>query len=301
VGLIGDVLFALLWAMSFTMTVLFIAARMFHLGLRAKPADITALTRDPSFVARAVVANVLVVPAVGMAMAVALPLSAEVAIAIVLVAALGGGIDVFELRETTTTAEGVHIVALVFALSTLAIVISPAIRVLLQPLGTLVVGPPWRFIAVAVLGALVPLLGGVLIRRVAPTTADLLSAVMLPIAVALFVAAALTTFLVRAPSPRSIGVSGIVGMVGLTVAARGIGWLLGGPSRQRRAVLARVTAMRNVGLSLLLALVSFPDTGVAAAIVLFAVLETALRLLTTGVGSIMMPAVPVPSPRERKP
>jgi hypothetical protein len=31
------------------------------------------------------------------------------------------------------------------------------------------------------------------------------------------------------------------------------------------------------------------------------VLETALRLLTTGVGSIMMPAVPVPSPRERKP
>lgn len=298
-ALIAEVLFALLWAISFSVTVLFVTTRMFHLGLRVDLAEVTALMRERSFVARALFANVVVVPAAGMVIALTLPLPAEVAIAIVLVAAVGGGVDFLATGERRT-ADASAALALVFTLSTLAIVISPVVRVLLQPLGAPVVASLARLIGVAALGALIPLIAGVLVRRVAPAAANVLSRAIAPIALVLFVGAALSTFLLKAPNVRDIGATGIVAMVMLSVLATGTGWLLGGPSAQRRVVLARVTAMRNIGLSLLLAIVSFPDAGVDVAVLVFVLVDTALRLLTVLVGSAMMPSMPVPSRRDRQ-
>jgi BASS family bile acid:Na+ symporter len=299
VGLIGEVLSALLWAVSFSMTVLFVALRMFHLGLRVDHPAIAALARERGFVARALLANVVIVPAAGLLIALIVPLSSEVAIAIVLVAAVGGGVDFLATGERRA-ADATATMALTFILSTLAIVISPIVRVLLQPLGTPVVASPGRLIGVAALGALIPLIAGVLTRRVAPGAASVLSRAMAPIAFVLFVGVALTTFLVKAPSVRDIGTTGIGAMVLLIVLASGAGWLLGGPSAARRAVLARVTAMRNIGLSLLLAIVSFPDAGVDVAVLVFVLVDTALRLVTVLVGSVMMPSIPVPSRRDRQ-
>jgi BASS family bile acid:Na+ symporter len=299
VGLIGEVLFALLWAISFSITVLFVATRMFHVGLRVQPAALTALTSDRRFIARALFANIVVVPAVGVLIALILPLPADVAVAIVLVAAVGGGIDFLAPAERRASAADVT-TALVFALSIVAIVISPIVRVLLQPLGAPVAASLWRLIAVSALAGLVPLIAGVLIRRTAPAVAGALSRAMASIALVLFVTAALTTFLLKASSVRNVGASGIVGMVVLIVVASGTGWLLGGPSADRRALLARVTATRNIGLSLLLAIVSFPDAGADVAVLVFVVVGTALRLLAVLAGSTTMSPVPIPSRRDRK-
>src|SRR4029079_14642710 len=102
VTVISELVFALFWAISLGMTLLFVVARMLHIGLSVEPAEITALARDRGFVVRALVANVLVVPAAGVAIALLLPLPREAAMAILLLAAVGGGIDFLALVERPT-------------------------------------------------------------------------------------------------------------------------------------------------------------------------------------------------------
>jgi len=300
VRFIGEVLFTLFWAISLSMTLLFVAARMLHVGLGATSNALWALLRDRAFLVRALIANVIVVPALGMVIAALLPLPRESAIAVLLVAAVGGGVNFLAAREESDVDSRLT-AALVLVLSAVTVILSPVIRVLLQEIGAPDVASLWRLIGVAVLAALVPLAAGVLVRRLAPSAADILVRATGVIAVILFVGAVLATLLVKTETVRGLGARSILAMVLLIVAASGTGWLLGGPLPQRRALLARVTAMRNVGLSLLLAIVSFPDTGVAVAVVLYVLVDAALRLLATLVGGVSVPSVAMLHRRHRKP
>jgi BASS family bile acid:Na+ symporter len=297
---IAEVIFAVFWALSLTTTLLFVGARMVHIGLGVEPARLAALIRDRAFLARALLANLVVVPGLGIAIAMALPLPAEAATALLLVAAVGGGIDPLAPADRPT-ADTAGAPALVFVLSAVAILTVPGLHVLLQPAGTSGAGSLWRSAGIAVLGALVPLLAGALVRRRLPALAGVLSRVMGIVATVFFAVAALTTFLVKAPSLRAIGGPAVLAMALLVVASAAAGWLLGGPSAGRRAVLARVTAMRNVGLGLLLAIAGFPNTGVDVAVLLFAVVETTLRAMAILAAWRMMPADPMSIRRGRRP
>lgn len=291
-GLLDEALFTLFWAVALGMTLLFVAARMLGIGLCVDLADVAALERDRSFVVRALLANVAVVPALGIAIAAILPLPSEAALAVLLVAAIGGGVDFLALAETRT-AKTRSVTALVFVLSIVAIAVSPGVRLLLQRFGATSVASFSRLATVTVLVALLPLVAGVVIRRWAPALAGVLSRAMALAAVILFVGAALTTFVVKAPSLRAVGAGGIMAMALLVVGAGAAGWLLGGPSAERRAMLARVTAMRNGALSLALAIVSFPSSGVDVAILLFVGVEVALRLLAGLARSTVMASTKV--------
>jgi len=126
----------------------------------------------------------------------------------------------------------------------------------------------------------------------APAPARVLSKATALVAVLLFVAAAAATFLVKAPLAADIGVRGVLAMIVLLVGAGLVGWLFGGPSMQQRTLLARTTMIRNVGLGLLLAIVAFPNAGVDVAIVLFVVIELALRAVWLIIGWNMVPSIP---------
>jgi predicted Na+-dependent transporter len=97
----------------------------------------------------------------------------------------------------------------------------------------------------------------------------------------------------------------VVPVLGVAIAAMlpvtTTGGVLGGSSPQRRVWLARVTTMRNARLSLLVAMVSFPDSGVAVAVLLFVVVEVSVRLLGTLIGPTIVPSMLQSSRRERKP
>ena len=297
---IGEVLFTLFWAISFSMTLLFVGARMFHVGLGATSNALWALLRDRAFLVRALLANVIVVPALGMVIATLLPLPRDSAIAVLLVATVGGGVNFLATRDESGVDSRLA-AALVLVLSAVTVVLSPVIRVLLESLGAPPVASLWRLVAVVVLAALAPLAAGVLVRRLAPPAADMLVRATGVVAAILFVGAVLTTLLVKTETLRGLGARSILAMVLLIVAASGTGWLLGGPLPARRALLARVTATRNVGLSLLLAIVSFPDAGVAIAVVLYVVVDAALRLFAMLVGGVSVPSVAMLHRRHRKP
>jgi hypothetical protein len=66
-------------------------------------------------------------------------------------------------------------------------------------------------------------------------------------------------------------------------------------------VLAGVTAMRNGGLGLLLAIATFPDTGVDVAVLLFVVVAAALRALTGVAHRATADRLAVSASRDREP
>jgi len=287
---IRELIFTLFWAVSLTMTLLFVATRMLSIGLSVTPADLRALRRDPGLIARALIANFVIVPALGVAIAAMVWVPAQAALAILLLAMLGGGVDFLALGEKSNgeTDEGPP---LVFVLSFVGGLLSPIVRLAIQPIGAPVMGSVWGLLAVTMLVVPLPLVAGLLFRRAAPAAARVLSKAMALVAVLLFVVAAMTTFVVKAPLVAEIGVKGALAMVVLIAGAAVAGWLLGGPSGQHRALLARTTIMRNVGLSLLLAIVAFPDAGVDVAVLLFAGIEVSLRLVWLLIGSTAVSSV----------
>ena len=75
---------------------------------------------------------------------------------------------------------------------------------------------------------------------------------------------------------RARGFAGMCVLVGVGVAA---GWLLGGPSRDTRTAMAMATAVRNVGVSLVIATRTFPGTPAVTAATIFAIFQTVLMAL----------------------
>jgi BASS family bile acid:Na+ symporter len=60
-----------------------------------------------------------------------------------------------------------------------------------------------------------------------------------------------------------------------------IGWVLGGPDKNDRRVLATGTSMRNAAICLLIAQKSFPDTGVDVVVIAFSALMVPPNMLFT--------------------
>lgn len=275
-GLIGEFVFTLLWAMSVSLTVLFLAARMLWIGLGVTADDLRATLRRRGVVTWTLLANVVAVPALAVVLVTALPLTESTRLAILLLAAVPGGIDFLSWKEAPPGA-GLRPAALVFLLSLVAIVIAPVMRLLMQQ-----VGPPMalsygRVIAVSVLGLLVPLLAGVGIRAAGPAVAEVLARIAAVLSVVLFVAANLAIVVLHGTRPWAMGAVDVIVLVLFVLGAAAIGWLAGGPTSATRRLLARVTATRNVGLSLLIATVAVPHGGVDLAIVVFVVVLTVLR------------------------
>ncbi len=276
--LIGELFFTLLWATSLSLTALFLATRMLWVGLGVTPAELLDTLRARGLVLRTLVANLLAVPALAAVLVTVLPLTADARVAILLLAAVPGGIDVLSRRHAAVRGN-VNQAALVFLLSSVAIVVTPVMRLLM-----LRVGPPMalsygRFIAVSVLGLLVPLLVGLAIRATAPVVAGVLTRVTAVLSLVLFVAATVAIVVVSGRQRHGLGPLDVLAMALFVLGAGAIGWLIGGPATPTRRLLAHVTAMRNVGLGLMIATVGIPHGGVALAIVVFVVVLIALRVL----------------------
>jgi bile acid:Na+ symporter, BASS family len=291
VEVIRELFFTLFWAVSLTLTLLFVATRMLYVGLSVAPAELGDLRRNSSLLVRALLANFIIVPALGVAIAAMVWVPTQAALAVLLLAMLGGGVDFLALGEKSN-GESRHGPALIFVLSLVGGLMSPIVRLAIQPIGAPMLGSAWVLLGVTLLTVPLPLIVGLLVRRAAPTPARVLSKAMGLVAVLLFIAAAASTFLVKAPLVVEIGVKGALAMVVVIAGAGVAGWLLGGPSGQQRALLARTTMMRNAGLGLLLAIVAFPDSGVDVAVLVFVLIEISFRVVRLLIGWTVVPSMP---------
>jgi len=80
------------------------------------------------------------------------------------------------------------------------------------------------------------------------------------------------------------------GMLALVLVAVGAGWLLGGPGSENRTAMTMATAVRNVGVSLVIATGSFPGTKAVTAATAFAIFQTIVMALVALGWARLLPA-----------
>jgi BASS family bile acid:Na+ symporter len=248
-----------------------IAAIVFAIGLEADHGTVRALLRRPGLLARSLGAMFVVAPLLAVAMVLVFKLRPPVEAALVLMA-LSPVPPVLPRKATKAGGSADYAVALLAIAALVAIAFVPAAlevlaRVFDRPLRL----PATSLARVVGTSVLVPLLAGMVVRRLAPQAAVRLAG---PVATgaAVTLVLALVPVLVKAwPAIGAlVGDFTLVAIVVAVASGLAAGHLLGGPVPGDRTVLALSTATRHPGVAIAIAHASFPDRPeVPAAILLY--------------------------------
>lgn len=266
--------------LAWAFTYLFFVTMMLSIGLEVTGRQVVAALRDVSLMGRALLANLVLVPLLGLLLVRLLPLSADVAAGLLILAAAPGA--PFAVQFTSKAKDAVAFAAaLLFLLTLVALVVTPPLAGLLLQVDAPLRLPVWRVVGAFALYVLLPLLAGFALHRWA---GGLAAAIRRPVALCAavsFLAFIVLTFAVKSAATRTVGVPALVAMLGLVLGGMLIGWLLGGPATGIRHALATSTGMRNVMVALLIALNSFPDSDVDLAVIAFSALMVPPNLVFT--------------------
>lgn len=251
----------------------------FGSGLEVNREHLRAVLRDTGLLGRALLANFVVVPILGVLLARVFRLPPPVETGFLLMAIAPGVPFVLASVRKRGGSLGLA-VALAFLLPLLSIVTVPATAALVLPTAAKAHLPLARFVVTLLLLQLLPLLAGIAVGALAPATAAKLSR---PLQVVFF-ASALALVIVLAPllvrDVASVyGSNGMWAMLCLVVLSLVTGWLLGAPAREDRRVLAIGTALRNIGLCALIATASFSDAEVAATVLTYFLIQFVITTL----------------------
>jgi BASS family bile acid:Na+ symporter len=240
------------------------------LGLEVTGRQLLTLLRDKGLLCRALAANLILVPLLGLALVMVFPMPMDFANAFLLLAGAPGA--PMSLRYTRNRDDDAPFAAaLVFMLILAAIWFTPLIAELILPAQTRLSVPYDRVATIALLYMVFPGLIGIAIQRwgeevVMIRKVTFISARVFFLAWVIFVTAE------QSRAVRQLGVPTLAAMVSLVIGSMIIGWFLGGPQRENRRILATGTSMRNVALCAVIAIESFPGTKVDIAIVAFSAL-----------------------------
>ena len=262
------------------LTLLFLITAMLSVGLQTTPGDLRSLLRSKGLLLRALLANFVAVPVVGIVLARTLPFKPEAAAALLLLACTPGGISALQF---TTRIKGASLFAgsSAFLLSFVAVFLSPALVALVLPGDISVVIPYGRALLFVVVFLLLPLVAGTLVRSRGERLAEKLSKPCAIISLVLFFVVLVLLMGLRKEAMNAVGNEALLYMLIFIVISMAVGWLMGGPAKETRPVLATVTGMRHAGLSILIALNAFPDPAVQAPLLAFSVLMVPPSMLLT--------------------
>lgn len=228
----------------------FLITSMLSIGLRSGIAELRALIGARGFLVRALVANFVLVPLLGFALARMVPLPPETAEALILLACVPGGLSaihfISHVKGRETMAE-----ALFALMSLAAVVVSPWVLRVALPASAEMNFPHGRTLAFVLIAILAPLCAGLVLHDRSPDLAPKLSKILSWVSLVLFIAFEIVTKNLRHEAIHRLGWPAVGVMVLFIVASMAIGWLLGGPDRRSRQVLAAVTSMRNTAVCLI--------------------------------------------------
>ncbi len=248
---------------------------MVLIGLKVTFAELAGTIKDWRLVARAAAANYLFVPAAAIALLVLFEANPMVAAGFLVLAVCPGapfGPPVAGIAGgKVSTAVGLMVI-----LAGSSAVISPLLLGLLLPqvAGGEAPAIDVMGIVAALLGTqLLPLLGGLLLRHRRPQLAERLtgpfelgSKILNLSVVALIL---ITQFRMLA----DIKLRGFAGMLLLLLATLAIGWLAGGRGSDERKTMALTTALRNVGVGLVIVSGNFAGTPAVSATLAYGIVE----------------------------
>jgi len=240
----------------------FVAVVMFSIGLRTSGGELLNILRDRALFTRTLLANCVLIPAVGFVLVRAFPLTPEARIGILLLAAIPGTPIALQFTRMAKTRLA-FAAAMTFVLSLVSVAMTPlAIEIMPETLQRNQ-QPLLLLIASIALYIALPLCAGVWAARQAPRIAQRLVLPLGLIATAAFLFLMWETRLVRRQAFNTIRGGGtILAMFLLLIISMVIGWLIGGPDRETRRILTTSTGMRSVIVVLYIARYCFPGTNV---------------------------------------
>ena len=259
---------------------IFLVMTMLGIGLKVTGSEVLQTLRYRNLILRALLVNIILVPILGMIVTIIFPITIDTEVGILLLAAAPGGLAAIQFtskgKESLTFAA-----SLLFILSVVAIFVTPLTAKLILPIHTPVSLPYFRVIMVLLMYLLLPLLVGFAVQSLSERLTQVLSTPVTLCGTLSFIAMILLTMAMKKQAIRAIGGSGVAAMIILILASMLIGWVLGGPNKNNRRVLATGTSMRNAALCLLIAQKNFPDTSVDVSVVAFSALMVPPNMLFT--------------------
>ena len=257
--------------LSKSLAIAFLVCMTMSLGLEVTWQQLVSLLRDKGLLCRALAANLILVPLLGLALVRVFPMPLDFAnVFLILAAAPGAPMSLRYTRNRDDDAP--FAAALLFVLILAAICFTPLIAELILPAQTRLSVPYDRVATIAVLYMVFPGLLGIAIQRWGEEETVMIRRVAFISARMFFLAWVILVTAEQSRAVRQLGVPTLAAMVSLIIGSMIIGWFLGGPQRENRRILATGTSMRNVGLCAVIAIESFPGTKVDIAIVAFSAL-----------------------------
>jgi BASS family bile acid:Na+ symporter len=254
---------------------------MMLIGLQATFAELAQTVRDWRLVARAAAANYLLVPAVAVALLVWFGADPMVAAGFLVLAACPGapfGPPVAGIaRANVPMAVGLMVI-----LAGSSAIVSPVLLQVMLPWVSGSGAPQIDLIAMVsalLLTQLVPLLLGVLTRHWRPRLADALLSPFELVSKVLNLCVAASILGSQFHMLMEIRLRGFAGMLILLAASLAIGWLAGGSGRDNRKTMALTTALRNVGVGLVIVTGNFAGTPAVSAALAYGIVEVFGSLL----------------------
>jgi predicted Na+-dependent transporter len=240
----------------------FVAVVMISIGLSVSSGQLLDIPRNPALLTLILLANCVLIPAIGFVLIGIFPLTPDTSVGLLLLAAIAGTPIALQYTRKAKTRLA-FAAAMIFVLSLVSIALTPLAIEAMPQTAQRNQRPILYLIASIALYIALPLCAGLWAARRAPKITPRL---VLPLGVLASVAFGVLmreTRLLRREAFNTVrGHGTILAMLLLLLLSMLIGWLIGGPDRESRRVLATSTGMRNVIVVLYMARYCFPGTRV---------------------------------------
>jgi bile acid:Na+ symporter, BASS family len=241
---------------------LFVVIVMLSIGLRVSSGELLDILRQRALFVRTLVANCFLIPAIGILLVRIFPLTPDASVGILLLAAIPGTPIALQFTRMAKTRLA-FAAAMIFVLSLVSIVMTPLAVELMPQTAERNQRPMLLLVTSIALYIALPLGAGLWAARRAPKIAPRLVLPLGVLASIIFVFLMWETRLARREALNAIRGGGtILPMLLLLLLSMLIGWLIGGPDRESRRVMATSTGMRSVIVVLYVARYCFPGTNV---------------------------------------
>ncbi len=263
----------------------FLLATMLSIGMNSRVTSLRRLLMSRGLLLRTLAANFVVVPLVGLLLVRLLPLRPDAAAAILLLACVPGGLGSVQFTSRVKGEEALPGATIVL-LNLGALAFSPALFRAVVPGGSGLALPYGSLVGFFALWVLVPLGIGGAFRETAPGVARRLAAPLGVLGFIAFIGFMVATRTYRREALASIDAPALGAMALLLVASMVAGWLLGGPARETRQLLATATGMRHAAFCLAMARSAPGAAAVIPPLAVFITLMVPTNMLFTFYGAI---------------
>jgi len=251
----------------------------FGAGLQVNREHLIEILKNLRLLGRALLANFVIVPILGVFLARLFALPSEIATGYLLMA-IAPGVPFVLINVRKRGGSLGLAVALALFLPLLSVFTVPLTARLVLPTEATAQLPVGQFFVTLLLFQSLPLLAGIIVAYRLPANALKLAR----LSHILFLVSVLGLLILLAPK-FAAGVGAVYGshgmwaMLCIVVLSLVTGWLLGGPLSDDRRVLSIGTALRNIGLCALVATTSFPETLVAPTVLTYFLLQFVLVMI----------------------